>query len=139
MSEATLDAEALIREYERIWNDRDFEALSEVVAESFTFSSPTAGTIQGRENCEAYARDVVEGFPDFQVEIHEILVDEPLVATESTLSGTHEGEYDGIPPTGERFEVRDMAMSVVEAGKLQEERLYFDRYDFFEQLGLIEE
>lgn len=68
-----------------------------------------------------------------------MLADENLVVTESILTGTHDGEYDGIPPTYEEVKIRDMAKFVIEDGKLQEERLYFDRHEFLGQLGLLDE
>jgi steroid delta-isomerase-like uncharacterized protein len=139
MATTTGDPEALVIEYADIWNDREFARLSDTVAESFTFTSPTSGTIRGRENVESYARDVTEAFPDFEITVHEMLVGENLVMTESTISGTHEGEFDGIPPTNETVELRDMAKFVVEDGKLQEERTFFDQHDFLAQLGLLEE
>jgi steroid delta-isomerase-like uncharacterized protein len=112
--------------------------MSELVAESFTFMSPTAGTIEGRENVEAYAKTVVDAFSDFEVEMQEMLAGGNLVMAESILSGTHDGEFNGIPPTHETVEIRDMAKFVVEDGKLQQERIYFDQHDFLSQLGLID-
>ena len=139
MAETTPDPKGLAAEYAAIWNEQEFSRLSDVVADSFTFTSPTAGTIEGRENVEAYAREVTEAIPDFEITVHEMLAGEDLVMSEGTLSGTHEGELDGIPPTHETFEIRDMARFVVEDGKLREERAFFDRREFFEQLGLLEE
>lgn len=133
------DTEQLVTEYVQAWNERDFSQMSELVAESFTFISPTAGTIEGRENVEAYAKTVVGGFSDFEVEVQEMLAGEDIVMTESVLSGTHDGEFNDIPPTHETFEFRDMAKFVIENGKLQQERLYFDQHDFLSQLGLIDE
>lgn len=121
-----------------MWNEREFERLPEIVSDDFLFRSPTAGTVRGRENVEAYARAVIDGFSDFQIEVHEMLAGENLVMTESTLRGTHDGEYEGIPPTHEPIEVRDMGKFVVDEGTFQEEHLYFDRHDFLRQLGLLD-
>ncbi|WP_137286673.1 ester cyclase [Halorussus salinisoli] len=139
MAEATADAERLVREYAAIWNEGEFSKLSDVVAESFTFTSPTVGTLQGREEVEAYVREVTDGFSDFRIDINDLLSDGTVVMAESTLSGTHDGEFEDIPPTHEEFEIRDMAKFVVEDGKLREERAYFDQHDFLSQLGLVDE
>lgn len=139
MARATPDSEQLVSEYVDIWNEHEFSRLSDVVAESFTFTTPTAGTLRGREAVETHARAAVEGFPDFHITVHEMLSSENLVMAESTLSGTHEGEFEGMPPTHEEFELRDMARFVVEDGKLQEERAYFDQHALLSQLGLLEE
>ena len=73
--------------------------------------SPTADTIERRENVEACTQAVVNIISDFQITVHEMLVGENLITTESTLSGTHDGEFDEIPPTHETFEVRHMRTS----------------------------
>ncbi|WP_049922892.1 ester cyclase [Halopiger djelfimassiliensis] len=139
MAETTVDPKRLVNEYVEIWNTKDFSRLSDVVDESFTFTSPTSGTIAGRENVRAYAEEVEDAFSDFRITVNEMVAGENVVIAESTLAGTHEGEFDGIPPTNETFEIRDMARFVVEDDKIQEERVVFDRHDFFDQLGLLED
>lgn len=81
MTETTTESEQLVTQYITIWNEREFSKLSDVIAESFTLTSPTAGTVQGRDSVEAHARAIVDGFSDYQVTVHEMLM------TESTLSG----------------------------------------------------
>lgn len=139
MAQTTTDAERIVAEYVDAWNERELSELANIVAESFTFTSPTVGTIEGRENVESYVDAVIEGFSNFQITVHEMLGSEHLVMTESVLTGTHDGEYNGIPPTHEEIEIHDMAKFVVKEGRLQEERLYFDRHEFLDQLGLIDE
>jgi predicted ester cyclase len=53
---------------------------------------------------------------------------------DATLTMTHEGEFDGIPPTGREVEVREMAKYHVADGKIQEYRVCFDQQAVFEQL-----
>jgi hypothetical protein len=50
MPDATTDAERVVTAYLRAINEREFSVLSDLVAESFTFTSPTAGTVRGRES-----------------------------------------------------------------------------------------
>lgn len=139
MAEAATDPEQVVTEYANAINEQELSKLSDVVAESFTFTGPMVGTIRGRENVEAYLEEIIEGFPDFRVTVHEMLADGNLVVTESTLSGTHDGEFHGIAPTNRAVEIPEMAKFVVEDGELREERAYFDQYGFLDQLGLVED
>jgi predicted ester cyclase len=52
---------------------------------------------------------------------------------------THEGEFDGIPPTGRKVEVPEMAKYYVVDSEIRVYRVCFDQQAVFEQLGLTEE
>lgn len=71
--------------------------------------------------------------------VHDVVSDDDLVMYEATLTMTHEGEFDGIPPTGREVEVREMATYRVAEGEIQEYRVCFDRQAVFEQLRLMDE
>ena len=43
------------------------------------------------------------------------------IAWQRTLSGTHEAEMGGIPPTGQKLKWRDLVVSRFESGKIAEE------------------
>lgn len=127
------------QDYEDLWNG-DFSQL-EVVAESFAFQSPDVpdGELQGREAFEAYLRDVRSAFPDWQVVTDDLLAGDGLIMKEWTVTGTHEGEYNGIPPTGREIEINGMAKDIITDDKVQEGRLYYNTQDMAEQLGLTED
>ena len=40
------------------------------------------------------------------------------------LTGTHEGEFQGIAPTGRRINITGLALARIENGKVAEERVY---------------
>ena len=92
--------------------------------------------VQGREAFENELRDVKAAFPDLKVEAVDVLVDESIAMIEWTWMGTHEGEFEGFPPTGHPVEVHGMMKLVIEDGQIQEERNYYDAQDHLEQLGV---
>lgn len=139
MVEATTDSERVVTEYVRIINNRKFSDVSNVLAESFAMTGPMTGTVEGRENVTEHFQGLLAGFSDFHIQVHEVLSGGDLVMSESTLSGTHDGEFDGIPPTQQEFEVPEMARFIVKDGKIQEERTYYDQHDLLDQLGLLKE
>lgn len=58
-------------------------------------------------------------FPDFRMEIVHLVADDTHVAAHFKCSGTHEGEWRGVPATGRRFEnVDEVYIFRVEGGKL---------------------
>ncbi|WP_136590271.1 ester cyclase [Salinigranum halophilum] len=111
------------------------------VSDAFVAYEPSApgGEVHGRDAFEAYVRELRTAFPDFTITVEAALEDAEMVMTEWTGRGTHEGEFNGLPPTGRTFEHRGMSKFVIADGKVQEERMYYDPREIAEQLGFLEE
>lgn len=133
MAQATADAEVIVREYLTVWNDRAYEKIPEVVSESFRMYDPWAidgdltgkmGEVHGRDGLERFVRSVVAGFPDFHLEVLEMLSEGGTVMYTGRITLTHEGKFHWIPPTGRRCEFRYMGEVRVEDGRVVEHRVY---------------
>ena len=60
-----------------------------------------------------------DSFPDFRMEIVDLVADGEKVAAHFRCSGTHQGEWMGRPPTGRRFhDIDEMYIFRVSGGKL---------------------
>jgi predicted ester cyclase len=57
-------------------------------------------------------------FPDFKMEIVELVAEDDKVVAHFRCSGTHRGEWLGVPPTRRRFEQVDEIIFEVQNGKL---------------------
>jgi steroid delta-isomerase-like uncharacterized protein len=106
-----------------------------------TFSTPALpeGELHGREAFGAYLREVRSAFPDWHVVADDMLAGDGIVMKEWTVTGTHEGEYKGVPPTGREIEFKRMARDVITDGKVEGHRLYYDPQEIPEQLGFTED
>lgn len=135
MAQAQADVEAVITDYEALWNG-DFSKL-DVVAESAVVYDPAApdGEVHGRDAFEAFLRETREAFPDFTLHTEEMLVDGGTVMVEWTVTGTLESEFYGAPPSGRSMEIQGMAKTIVRDGQVQQDRLYYDQKDMLAQLG----
>lgn len=140
MAEPTQDPEQLINEYANIWNDREYTKISDVVSETFVRVSPvTDDEVRGPEELEELIRRLDAGFPDFQVSIDTQLVGDNIVMAEGTFTGTHDGEFNDVPPTGREVKLRFMDKLRIEDGEVHEHRTYYDQQEMLAQLGLGEE
>jgi steroid delta-isomerase-like uncharacterized protein len=141
MTQETQEAEQLARDYAELWNEQDYSRIPDVVSESFVHVSPGApdGEARGHDGLEEFMRQITASFPDFEVEIIDMLADEGTVMSENIFTMTHEGEYEGVPPTGQEVEVGSMAKLSVDDGKLQEVREYVNEQEIYEQLGVAVE
>ncbi|HLK77672.1 MAG TPA: ester cyclase [Streptosporangiaceae bacterium] len=76
-------------------------------------------------------------FPDFQMEIADLVADGEKVAAYFRCSGTHLGEWMGHPPTGRRFhDVDEIYIFRVSGEKLAGAFGVEDNMDRMRQLGL---
>lgn len=141
MTEAETDAEQLVHAYVEALNSRDYERMTDKLADSVVMYDPAApdGVVHGPDGVETFIRETVDAFPDFGITILESIASEDLVMFEGAISMTHEGAFDGVSPTEETAEFREMAKWRVEDGDIHELRVYFDQQAIYEQLGLTDD
>ncbi|MFP8958017.1 ester cyclase [Natrialbaceae archaeon A-CW3] len=133
MVHATSDSEQLVSDYVDVWNG--YYAKLDVFSESFSFNFPT-DEIHGRDAFEEWLRELNTAFPDARLRIDEMLASDEIVMVGFTWAGTHEEEYNDIPPTGADVEFSGMGKLVISDGKIQEARSHYDSLDWLAQLGI---
>lgn len=138
MSEELHESEQIVREYTELWNDRDYSRIPDLVSESFTAILPDR-EFHGHDGLEEWIDEVTSAFPDLEAEPLATVAAGETVMGEAVISGTHEGEFRGIPPTGEEVEMRLASKFRVEDDELVEQRQYIDRQELAEQLGVADD
>ncbi len=76
-------------------------------------------------------------FPDSHVMFEEELADGDSVIQRGYVTGTHQGEFQGIPPTGKQFKIKSIDIWHVMNGKAVENWVEMDMLDLMQQLGVI--
>jgi predicted ester cyclase len=76
-------------------------------------------------------------FPDWRMEIAELVAEGNTVVGRFRCSGTNQGEYKGAPPTGKRMEVDEVYFLRVEDGKFVDFWGLEDDLARMRQLGLL--
>lgn len=77
------------------------------------------------------------GFPDLQCRVEDMTADGDKVWARAVLSGTHEGEFMGVAPTGNRVEFEVIDISRFENGKGVEHWGISDAMSLMRQIGAI--
>jgi steroid delta-isomerase-like uncharacterized protein len=124
---------------EEIWGQQNVDAIDDLVAEDFVGHDPSRPEpVRGPDGVRAVVEMLFSAFPDTQVDLEEVVAEGDRIAMRITASGTHEGEFMGIEPTGEEMEVSVMTFQRIEDGKAVEEWQIVDTLGMLQQLGVIE-
>lgn len=76
-------------------------------------------------------------FPDMRIDTEDVVADGDKVATRWTLTGTHNGNLMGIPPTGKPVNVSAITIQRIAEGKIVEGWTIFDVLGMMQQIGVI--
>lgn len=79
-----------------------------------------------------------DSFPDLALTPDIFLAENDMVAARWTVTGTHDGAFQGIEPTGTEVEVEEMGLFRVEDGEVAEVWLLADMLGLMQQLGVVE-
>jgi steroid delta-isomerase-like uncharacterized protein len=113
--------------------DLDELVAPELVAHNAISSAGQSGPDVFRELIGAFR----EAFPDLQVAILDMIEDDDRVAVQFTMSGTHTGEFLGVPPTGRAFGITAFDIVRFEDGQAIEHWGQADDLAMLMQLGLL--
>lgn len=123
------------RHIEEIWNQGKLDVADEL----FHPHSVTPYATQlppGPEGCKVIAKMFREAFPDFHVVVEDIIAENDLVAARLRQSGTHQGEFFGIPPTGKQVDFEEMALVRFVDAKMFVTWFETDLMTMMQQLGV---
>ena len=105
---------------QQVQNDGDIAATDDYIAEDFVDHTPAPGLPPTRAGAKAIFSAIRAGFPDHDAVVEHMVAEGDLVATYKSFTGTHEGEFFGIPPTGKRATIRVMDFVRYRDGKIAE-------------------
>ena len=77
-----------------------------------------------------------QAFPDYNGSLDIEVADENWVAGTGYVTGTHEGDWLGIPATGKPVKMQFSDFWLIKDGKLAENWVMIDHVGVFEQLGV---
>ncbi|HEX6385062.1 MAG TPA: ester cyclase, partial [Anaerolineae bacterium] len=91
----------------------------------------------GPEVAKQFVAIIRSAFPDVRVQTQDMIAEGDKVVARVTLTGTHRGEFLGIPPTGKQVEVSTIDIIRVADGKMVEHWGVTDNLGMMQQLGVV--
>ena len=133
------DLRALAQRFiDEVINAQDLEgALVEMVAEDFVELNPLPGQGPGRVGLADVLGMMFGGFPDLRWTLRDTLVEDDRVMGYSTWTGTHEGDFMGIPATRRTVTIEAWTIDRYRDGIFVESRIIMDVAGLLGQLGVL--
>ncbi|GAM97060.1 hypothetical protein U91I_00682 [alpha proteobacterium U9-1i] len=129
----------LVRALHEIWNGGDVFSIDAVYAEDFVAHWPASSEVPERRGLEGVrfgVRRIRTAFPDWHERIEDVFSSGDRVASRYISSGTHQGEFWGLAPTGRRIEIQEMSIYRIANGRVAEQWCMFDELARLQQIGV---
>ncbi len=131
---------ALVRRLYDIISEHRMDLIDEVVADDFVEHEVFPGLPSGGPDAVREAFNFfLTAFPDMKIAVDEMIGEGDKVVARAKFSGTHTGEFMGIPPTNKGFETQVIDILQITGGKVTAHWGVTDQLAMMQQLGLAPE
>ena len=129
--------EDLIRRfYEDALVAGDHDVLDEIATPDYVEHDPLPGQGDGVQGLKERATILKDGLA-VRFTIEDVIQGGDKLVVRWTNSGTHVGEFLGIPPTNKSFSIAGIDIYRLESGRLAEHWHVIDQLSMLQQLGLL--
>lgn len=133
-----LDNATIVRRFvEEVITQGQIDSAAQFVWEDVVEQAPFPGQGPGLEGLKDVLHSMRAGFPDLVFAIKEQIAEDDKVASRFEWTGTHRGEFLGIPATGRQVAVWGFVFDRLEQGRIKETRILMDTLGLMMQLGAI--
>ena len=118
-------------------NEGKVDAAVESFAEDSVDHDPAPDQGPGRDGFRDFWNTMLTGFPDVHIEPRHEVVDDDHVVVAYTVTGTHDGEFNGVAPTGRKIEINGIQIGRFENGQIVERWGSSDELGIMQQIGAV--
>jgi predicted ester cyclase len=136
MADATNNKALVLAYYQRVVAEGRFDEIHHYIGESYVDHNNPSGAPGGPLGAATHLRGIRSTFPDFTLQIHEVIAEGDWVALRVTAAGTHLGEWRGIKPSARRVALRGLNLDRVSAGRIVEHWGEADTVGMLMQMGV---
>jgi len=131
------EAQALVEKDQKIWNEGNMALVDEIIAPDYvehTANIPEDDVV-GIEAFKERVTILRTFFPDFNVNVEELIVKDDRIVWRWICSGTNTVTLTDIPPTGKKMQFEGVGILRVVDGKIVERVMYYNEAARLVQLG----
>jgi steroid delta-isomerase-like uncharacterized protein len=138
--EDLMDHSATMRRAYDLLSAGDIDGFGELIADDLVEHEETPGLEPTKEGVKQFFHMYRAAFPDLRMEPQDVIASGDRVVVRVRATGTHQGEFMGMPATGKSFDVE--LIDIVrfgDDGLAHEHWGIFDALKMMQQLGAIPE
>jgi steroid delta-isomerase-like uncharacterized protein len=136
----TTDLRAVTRRfYDEVFTEGNLDAIDELAHDDFVEHEEMPGLPPTKEGVRLFTAAMLQAFPDLAVSVEDIIVEDNKAASRVRFSGTHRGEFMGIPPTDKKINIQVIDIMAYRDGKATDHWGVTDQMGMMVQLGVIDE
>lgn len=130
-----------IKMYSNVWDEIINNGTLDLINDTNFDTNITLVTspenVIGIENFKAYYSNFITGFSDIKFTMVDVFGQNDKIVKHWNFSGTHTGEFFGIPASGKSVDVDGVTLVKMKNGKIAQEQDFMDNMVFLQQLGLL--
>ena len=112
---------AIVRRFfEELLSTDNFSVADEILSPDFRFYFAGSPEPMDLESYKEFLMARRAAFPDRRFVVEDMIAEGDKVTARVAMSGTHQGEFQGIAPTGNRVQVRAIDIFRIANGKIVE-------------------
>jgi steroid delta-isomerase-like uncharacterized protein len=132
---------ATVRRFDDVVSTGDAEVISktidELVEPNVLIHIPSPIQATGAQALKQVWAMLLRGLPDLHVAVEDVIAEGDKVVSRNTVTGTHQGEYRGLPPTGKPITYNEIFIFRFANGRIAEIWGVVDVFSQMQQLGVI--
>ena len=134
-----MDNETAMRRTYELLSAGDVDGFGRLLSDDFVEHEEVPGLSPTREGVLDLFRGYLVAFPDLRMEVLDLLASGDKTVARVKATGTHDGEFMGLPPSGRAVEVQLIDIMRFEDGLVVEHWGVMDMLGMLQQLGALPE
>jgi steroid delta-isomerase-like uncharacterized protein len=129
-----MDHTISIRRLYDLINAGDIDGFGRQLADDFVEHNENPGVPPTKAGTLQYFQMLVRAFPDFRMDVQDVIASGDKAVARLQVVGTHQGEFMGIPATG-----KSAAVNLIDITRFSDDGLAREHWGVVDQLALMQQ
>lgn len=131
------DLKTINRDWIDAFNERDWTRDASFRSANYRAHMSATPVELGFDSWLGFLQGFADAFPDCKISVEDEVAQGDTVASRWTMTGTHQGDFLGVPATGKPMIITGIDFTRVVDGKIAEHWAQFDAASLMVQIGAL--